>query len=152
MFSFFKKQHRHVWRTVLIDTSQGYTVTDPYTSEVSEFEHILLYQVCDGCGGRQFAYDDAKENAREYAKTKHSGVALKRTKWVQGGIIVPSSTSKPYTFIDPSYAPLKGFEEWAKAFSNDPEMKKLIQDNQMVDDAFGQLEVAVKLCIRSGME
>jgi hypothetical protein len=145
MFSLFKKNRPHAWRTVLIDTSEGCSVATPGENE--NIRHILLYQICNNCGVRQFKYDDPREVTQQFAKNKNSEVALKRTKWIEAGIIDAASNLEYMTFIDPSYAPLRGFEEWAKAFATDPEMCALVKNHSMVDDALGQLEVAVKLCI-----
>lgn len=140
MFGFINCKHK--WRTVAIDTSCSwhYKVTPD-----KSVDHILLFQVCDKCNERQMEYDDTSDEGRSYAIKGNDSVARLRSKWIHGGIIYPPKNLADITYIDPSYAPLRGFEEWAKRFNRDPEMKELLT-HKLVDDAFGQLVVAVKLC------
>ena len=135
----------HKWRTVAIDTSVSWKyVAKPDSS----YDHILLYQVCDRCGGRQMDYDDPTEEGKNYAMKGNDAVAYLRSKWIHAGFIRAPKNPMDITFVDPKYAPLRGFEEWAKWFKRDPEMAALIK-NQMVDDALGQLEVAIKLHVNN---
>lgn len=43
------------------------------------------------------------------------------------------------------YAPLRGFEKHLSAMKADPELQDLLSKHSMVDDALGELEVAIKL-------
>jgi len=139
MFSLFKCKHK--WHTVAIDSGiEWYYKRDPQTS----FSHILLYQVCSCCGERRMEYDDPTEGGRSYAKEGNTTVAKLRSKWIHASYIRSPKDPKEITYVDPEYAPLRGFEEWAKAFKKDDEMSELLK-HKMVEDALGQLEVAVKL-------
>lgn len=141
MFKFFS--HQHKWRTVAIDVS----VTWHYKADPSnEYPHILLFQICDECGERRLDYDDPTEQGKSYAMHGSNTVAKLRSKWIHGGIINAPADDRKIEWLDPSFAPLRGFEKWVKAFKRDPKMKELLENHQMVDDALGQLEVAIKLC------
>lgn len=50
-------------------------------------------------------------------------------------------------WIDPTYARLAGFEEYISAMKKDEKFKDLLANHPMVDDALGQLEVAIKLSL-----
>lgn len=132
----------HKWETVAIDTSLSWHyVRDPDRS----FDHILLYQVCKHCGERQMDYDDPTEDGIKYAKEQSTLVAKIRSKWVRAGIIPDRDRIE---YVDPSYAPMRGFEKIVGQLKRDPEFKDLLK-NKMIDDALGQLEVAVKLHVNN---
>lgn len=142
IFCFFN----HDMKTIAIDTRHGWQSTNRITDETKDNgQHIVVYSVCSRCGKREMKYDDATEPGREYAENGHSGVAKVRAIWLGGGPIT-TKVSKKITWIDPSYAPLGGFEPYLAAMKNDPELKDMMKDHKMVDDALGQLEVAIKLC------
>jgi hypothetical protein len=135
----------HKWRTVAIDTScQWFFTANPDKPR----DHILLYQICDRCGSRQMEYDDAEIEGRNYAVSGNSSVAERRSKWIRGGVIVTPKNLADITYVDPNYAPLRGYEQWVNGFKKDPEMAELLK-HQMVDDALGQLEVAIKLHVNN---
>lgn len=133
---------KHKWKTVAIDTGSvtWHYVRDPDRS----FEHILLYQECERCGERQMDYDDAHEAGRKYAAEGSDAVARMRSIWIHSGDIPVPHNSDKLKYIDPKYAPHGSFEKWLRALKVDPSMEDLLKQ-QMVDDALGQLEVAVKL-------
>lgn len=139
---FFKCKHR--WRTVAIDTRYGwYFVRNPD----KVFDHILLYQICDKCKERRVSYDGPTEEGRKYAEFKNDSVALCRSIWIHKGTIHNAEKGSSHiTYIDTAYAPLAAFEDYIKQMRTNPEISQMIKDHQMVSDALGQLEVAVKLC------
>lgn len=141
MLNFLRK--KDVWRTVAIDTRVSWRfVKDP----TREFEHVLVYQINDVTGERRMTYDDASEEGREYAEKISDAVAKLRSKWIHGGIILPpdSINTDNVTYIDPAYAPLGSMQKYIDMIKRDPEVAEML-NHQMVDNAFGQLEVAIKL-------
>ncbi|SRR6056297_3833 len=146
MFSFKRKPKKHKWKTVAIDTG---SVTWHYAVNSGKaFPHILVYQECEHCGARQMEYDDALDEGKTYARNGNSIVAKMRSIWIHSGDIPMPHNKKHIKFIDPKYAPLGDFEKWARAIKTDPEMEPMLK-NQMIDDALGQLEVAVKLHVNN---
>jgi hypothetical protein len=49
-------------------------------------------------------------------------------------------------WVDTSYAPLGSVDQYINAIKDDENFKELIKSHSMVDDAMGQLEVAIKIC------
>jgi hypothetical protein len=137
--------HRHKWKTVAIDTSHGCSKVDLMTQKASSeyMPHIIKFQHC-ACGERKIEADDADSLNREYAMKHHTNIALQRTLWEESGKITNYDDEK-ITWIDPTFAPLGGFEAYLKAMKADPELQQMLTDHTMVDDALGQFEVAVKL-------
>ena len=112
----------------------------------TEFDHILLYKVCTECNERSMGYDDPTTHGKDYAIAGNDSVAKARTFWIEAGMI---KTTKKIDFLDKSYAPAAGIEQLIASFKKDKEFSALIEDHKMVDDALGQLEVAVKLCVNN---
>ena len=139
----FAPWHKHRWTTVAIDTSNGWTTTDRITRKTDEYQHIIEFQHCQ-CGARRIDAVDALEAGRNFALNKHSDVALQAAIWIASGNITKYHATH-ITWIDPAFAPLGGFEKYLVAMKKDPELKKLLKEHSMVDDALGQFEVAVKL-------
>jgi hypothetical protein len=48
------------------------------------------------------------------------------------------------TYIDPAYAPYGSMQKYIEMMKRDPAVQDML-DEKMIDDAFGQLEVAIKL-------
>jgi len=146
MFNFGKRKScTHSWRTVAIDTSISWCFLIKPDDNIP---HVLLYQVCERCQARQMDYDDATDDGVKYARAGNTSVATLRSKWIHANIIRPPKNPNNIIYVDPNYAPLRGFENWLKALQRDPEMKSMLQQ-QMVDDALGQLEVAIKLYVNN---
>lgn len=134
---------KHKWATVAIDERFGWARrNDPNVGG----QHIVRYIKCTKCGERSMAYDDTDKSAAEYAEKEHSDVASARVAWIHAGTIEPHKNR--IKWVDKSYAPLSGFDSWLTALKKDPAMKELLEQS-MVDDALGQLEVAVKLHINN---
>lgn len=142
---FGKRKCKHDWNTVAIDTSHGWLFVNNPTEKSN---HILLYQVCKNCGKRQMEYDDPTEKGRTYAIGGNDTVAKSRSLWIHSGEIRVPKKSENITFIDPAYAPLGDFEHWLRSIRADPALADMLQE-KMVDDALGQLEVAVKLHVNN---
>ena len=140
MFGLFSCRHK--WNTVAIDERFGWKSNSGSNSGM----HIVRYTECAKCGERGIEYDDPEDHSRKYAREGHSDVASARVAWIHGGYIEPHS--KALLWVDKTRAPLQGFESWLKALKSDPSMKDLLSQS-MVDDALGQLEVAVKLHINN---
>ena len=141
MFGFLKG--KNAWRTVAIDTRiSWHFVKDPDR----EYDHVLVYQVNDKTGKRRMIYEDANEQGREYAEKGSDPVAKMRSKWVHAGLILPSKPGdeNKITYADPSYAPYGSMQKYIDVMKRDPAVQDMLKE-QMVDDAFGQLEVAIKL-------
>lgn len=130
---------KHLWKTVAIDyESYGWhKVVNPDKT----FDHIVRFLVCEKCGERSMAYDDPTIEGRDFAENHSNNIAKTRSKWIHSGVI---RNSDAVQFCDPSYAPLGDFEKWIQQLKEDPDMQDLLQQ-PMIDDALGQLEVAVKL-------
>lgn len=140
MFGFLKKDK---WRTVAIDTRfNWHYIKNPNIT----FDHVLVYQINDSTGERRLVYEDATEQGRLYAEKGNSSVAKARSRWIHGGMIFPPTpgNQNKVTYIDPTYAPLGSMQKYFDMMKKDPAVKDLLKE-QMVDDALGQLEVAVKL-------
>lgn len=129
------------WDTVAVYT--GFSWSESANLERST-EHIILFQKCIRCNRRRFEYDDPTHQGRHFAESGSIPVALARTQWVHAGKIEITQPDK-MTYIDPSLAPLRGFENWLEAIKNDPAMNTLVEDSQLVKDALGQLEVAIMI-------
>lgn len=138
----------HDWKTVAIDTTNGWSRTDLTTKDVLyKADHIIKFLVCKNCGKRSIISDDAKADGRKFAMEGHSEIAIQRAIWEETGKIT-GYRNDSITWVDKSYAPLKGFEEIINSLKKDPEFKDMLQ-HQMIDDALGQLEVAVKLYVNN---
>jgi hypothetical protein len=136
------------WRTVAVDTrASWHFVKDPDR----EFEHVLVYQINDKTGERRMTYDDASDHGREYAEKGNDAVAKMRSKWVHAGLIIPpkSGDENKVTYIDPAYAPYGSMQKYIEMMKRDPAVQDML-DEKMIDDAFGQLEVAIKLTQNNG--
>lgn len=133
----------HDIKTVAIDT--GYVWKYKIAPD-KKYSHIVEFGVCKRCNKRFIEYRDATEEGRSYAKNGHEDVAITRAKWLSGGSLTEDGRTKYVDFFDTSYAPNHGVDQWLDAFKNDEEFGKLIKENKLVDDALGQLEVAVKMC------
>lgn len=147
MFGFLKRK-QYAWRTVAIDTRRSWHYkADPET----KYHHILVYQINDLTGERRMTYDDANEEGRTYAENGNSTVAKMRSKWVHAGLITPPRTDEEnkVTYIDPAYAPFGDLQKYIDVMKRDPAVQDMLEE-QMIDDAFGQLEVAIKLTQNNG--
>lgn len=132
---------KHRWKTVAIDTGhEWFYAKDPDKS----FDHIVLFQVCINCGKRHMDYEDPSVEGKSYAIKGHSGIAKVRSHWLNGGELKPSDKIE---YLDTSFAPDSGVEQLINKIKKDKVFGPLIKDHKMVDDALGQLEVAVKLCL-----
>lgn len=136
----------HDWATVAIDNTHGWHRTVA-GEKVFDGQHTIVFQVCKKTGKRRIYADDATEMGRKFAMEKHCDVARQRTIWVEGGRIDHYDPDK-IVFVDQSYAPLNGFEDVIRNLKSDPDFEDLLK-NKMVDDALGQLEVAIKLHINN---
>lgn len=136
---------KHKWRTVAIDTSNGWRRINTITQEtLKEYDHIICFLVCDSCGARSLRADDPDSDSVNFAMTKSDPVALQRIIWVESGKVT-GYNPKNITWIDPKYAPLMGFEPHLIAMKNDSEISKIMDKHLLVKDAFEQLEIAIKL-------
>jgi hypothetical protein len=133
---------KHKWATIAIDERFGWSQRDGSKSG----QHIVRYIKCSKCGERDMAYDDVDKSAADYAEKHHSDVASARVEWIHAGTIEPHKSR--IKWVDKSYAPLSGFDSWLTGLKQDPAMKDLLAQS-MVDDALGQLEVAIKLHINN---
>jgi hypothetical protein len=79
-------------------------------------------------------------------KKAATAVAKMRSKWVHAGLIIPpkSGDENKVTYIDPAYAPYGSMQKYIDMMKRDPAVQDML-DEKMIDDAFGQLEVAIKL-------
>ena len=146
--TFFKN---HDWKTVAIDTTHGWMRKNRKSGEKTfEAQHIIKFVVCKHCGKREIQADDPTADGRSYALNGHEDVGIVRAVWEETGKVTRFN-AKDITWVDPSYAPLQGFEKIIDALKKDPEFKELLS-NQMVDDALGQLEVAVKLHVKNKIQ
>jgi len=143
--NFFKD---HLWDTIAIDTSNGWHKLDKKSREETfKSDHIIKFQKCHNCGKRRIEAADATQEGRTFALERHCDVALQATIWEEAGQIT-GYNDKNIVWVDTSYAPMRGFENFIKNLKKDPEFKELLK-NQIIDDALGQLEVAVKLHVNN---
>ena len=143
--NFFRKE---TWRTVAIDSRvTWHYIKDPDRN----FEHVLVYQINDRTGERRMIYDDASDTGREYAEKGNDTVAKMRSKWIHAGTIIPPGPNieDKVTYIDPAYAPYGSMQKYIDMMKRDPAVQDMLNE-KMIDDAFGQLEVAIKLIQDNG--
>lgn len=152
MFDLFKKKTQssnpkpcrtHDYATVAFDSSFHTRYTDSNYKD----EHHIKWLKCRVCGHRSFDRDGAY---------KHAGVEQVRNRWIENNMITLTDKGDvyhkhDYQVIDRGqnwktygFQPLIGVEQHLHNLENDSEFEKLLE-NQMVRDAFGQLQVAVKL-------
>jgi hypothetical protein len=136
---------KHKWTIVAIDTSNGWRRLGKDKEVVFNADHIIEFMCCKVCGDRKIDASDATEDGVEFALTRNNSVALQRTIWEASGKIT-GYNGDCITWIDPSYAPLGSVDDYITAIKNDENFKELMKSHSMVDDAMGQLEVAIKLC------
>jgi hypothetical protein len=136
---------KHKWRTVAIDTSNGWRQINKETQEIlKKCNHIICFLICDSCGARSVRADDPIKESATFAITASEPVALQRTVWSESGKV--SGYDPDYiTWVDPKYAPLAGFDPHIAAMKNDIEISKILDKHSMVKDAFDQLETTIKL-------
>lgn len=110
-----------------------------------QFEHIVMYQINDKTGERRLAYDDAKDEGREYAEKGNSAVAKARTLWEQGGKIRAPKDHKDVDWLDAEYAPHGDFEDLIISVERDDTMQEALDDNPQVKQAWEHFVTSVKL-------
>ena len=137
--------HKHNWKTVAIDTSNGWNRTKPggKKGERISFTHIIKFKECV-CGARTITSADPTEQSREFAMCRHEDIALQKVIWEDSGKIT-GYADDTITWVDSKYAPLQGFDAHLTAMKADPEIEKMLDDHSMVNDAFEQLETVIKL-------
>jgi hypothetical protein len=140
--SLFRK---HNWITVAIDTSNGWRKLGPDKEVLYNADHIIEFMCCKTCGARKIGASDATEEGIDFALTRNKSVALQRTIWEASGKIT-GYDDDCITWVDSSYAPLGSIDDYINAIKKDKDFKELMKSHSMVDDAMGQLEVAIKLC------
>ena len=103
---------------------------------------MLTYIVCKNCGKRKFEVSGLEERG-----SKHSSIEKQKDKWLAG------SNSIGFTdegeILDVSMFPTQGINNLMERFKDDKEFGKLIKNNKLVEDALGQLEVALKLSLNN---
>jgi len=139
----------HHMSTVAIDTSHGWQRANGADGKfVDQGQHTLLYRKCSRCNYRDMIYDDATADGRDFAEHRHSDVAISRTKWIQAGVITGYDDDK-ILFVDQKYAPLGDFDSLIRELRNNPKYKSQLKQHSMIEDALGQLEVAIKLSVNN---
>lgn len=138
-------KHTCSYRTVAIDTSNGWHSRDRITKEmIKSSNHIIKFMICDGCNDRIISADDPEEDGRNYAMNKHSEIALQRSIWENAGKITGFDPDN-ITWIDPVYAPLGGFDRYLSAMKKDKALVDIMTANPALKDALGEFEVLIKL-------
>jgi len=131
------------WTTDVLDNRWGWEKTSLDGSS-TQGKHNVVLMSCRKCGGRRIDCIDQDPKLNDFALTEHSGINLVRLLWIEKGEVWGEADSKYLLYLNKDLAPMGGFEQVIKELKSDPEFTELLS-NQMVDDALGQLEVAVKL-------
>jgi hypothetical protein len=142
-----KKCHlfsKHDWRTVAIDTSNGWTLTNHEKVKTTAL-HTVIFSKCAKCHARKIIANDVELNDKVYVATKNRAIELQRTIWEEANRVTGYVQSQ-IVWVDTSYAPLGSVDQYINAIKDDENFKELIKSHSMVDDAMGQLEVAIKIC------
>lgn len=140
---FFRKKipvaplHVHDWKTVAIDSGFHTTYED---KDARPLAHVITYKVCKDCEDRSF---DVTGLDLRYG-SPHKGVAKQTDLWMAGAVKSLYFTEDA-EFFDPMYVPKFGIEAAMQQFKNDPAFSEMIKNHKLVEDAVGQLEVALKL-------
>ena len=148
-------KHRHHISVVAFDPGYHTKFTD--TDDI--LTHHLEFQKCAACGeNRCVVINDGFPAYHKASAKKHSSIALAVHLWKEKNELQLSkeatvfcddyetNTPLPKDVRIWKYKPLTGIDKILKTLANDKEFSELASKHQMVDDAFGQLEVAVKLC------
>lgn len=141
--------HRHVWRTVAIDT--GYTTITSETT--NKRPHYVDFLKCK-CGVRKFVItNDSKYSP---STDHHSGLKKAKVEWEEYNVLSLTNTSSviydnDYSVVLPGaeiskwkYKPVTQLDTMLKMIANNNEFKKL-STNKMVEDAFEQFVTTIAL-------
>lgn len=140
-------QHKK-YNTVAFDSSYNTTHKAMDGHESTHYHH-LYWLKCNECGHRKFDKGSANQ---------HSGVEMSRLRWIEQNIVSGADKldvyDEDYVATNPKdttylkYKPVIGVGKILKTLKTDVEFKEL-HKHQLVEDALGQLEVAIKLCMNN---
>ena len=141
------------WSTVAFD--DGFSSTSAYGSKI---RHQLEFRLCRITGERDLRIDiNLSRDTRELGR-RHSGINKAKHKWIENGVLLLSDSAQVYNddwecTIKPTdkslgrwdHKPLTTVEQHLRNMKRCEEFRKLIAEHQMVADAYGEFETAVKL-------
>ncbi len=149
MFNIF---HRHRWEVVAFDS--GYSTSFPNGDDQDDLKvyHMVTFQKCL-CGARRMEVED-----RSYigSAERHKGLVKAKYCWVESGGLQITTQADVYSpdyekvkSLGPNidyweYKPVTEVGKILNQLKNNEEFQDLCK-NQMVDDAFGELETTIKL-------
>lgn len=148
---------RQNWSTVCFDDGCHTNIND------GKIEHHVEYRLCLITGERDVRTDTAQSRRIQEVAAKHNSLIKARHYWIERGELLISNNAVVYnddwTCVKPAtdtslgkwvYKPLTTVEQHLRNLERCAEFRELVAEHQMVADAYGEFETAVKL--HSGLD
>lgn len=155
---FFKSKK---WKEVAFD--HGFSTT--YTDTNSVKHHRISYELCENTNARRAIIDGYEYEETGIHIPRHKGIIYAVKSWLGGNKLfltddggqlfdddyelvneTGGNSKSKATYLEYAYKPVVGVDALLRMVSNDREFSELHENNKMIEDAFDNLKMCVKLC------
>jgi hypothetical protein len=141
------------WSVICFDDGMTTSLGDDI-----KIEHHVEYRLCRITGERDVRIDVNNHKSARERSLRHGTIVKAKHQWIENGILLASNKAhifdKDWVCVEKptstslgkwEYKPLTTVEKHLRNMERCDEFRKLIEEHQMIADAYGEFETAVKL-------